>query len=219
LVVQAADVILNLVFLVLGTVLGSIGGVFYGAYMQQPKLRLSGMGNGESGSKGVRHFVVSLSNDAHFVGLRTPELRTRSKILVKQHLFGHTFRRDAVQAIASIRRASGVGGGQGLYVSSPGVDYQPRDKTTVNGGESLSVWLFVTDDRYPGKYFLYQPKSPQDYAAQVPSPEKMLDGEGDYIVHVSYLDDHRSVEFSIFVRKHLNGALYMETDTGGMLMQ
>ena len=206
-------IVQNLLFLVLGAILGAIFSAWVSIYLKRPQLKIVG-GGGGGGASGPGYFTnhVRVENRPGLWGIRLEELTIFGKGRHRPFEKGITVDRDpARECVASIHDKET---GQRIThlwwrsLANPG-QLQASVKA-INSAESWDLMIFARLNAEPLRYFIYQSANGQFDNVVVPHEEVKFHDTKRFVVRINYDYDRRKLEFEVTVRKGYDGRLYID---------
>jgi hypothetical protein len=204
---------LNLVFLVVGAVLGAWASL----YIKRPKLTPTsgGGGGGATNRPGYWTNHVGIENKPGLIGINFGETVIFGKGLHFEK--GVTVERDpAREIIASIYDKETGERITHLWwrsVDNPGT--VRASVKVINSAETWDLMLFARLNSEPLRYFIYQSANGEFGNIVVPDDEVKFRDTKRFVVRVNYNYGRRKLEFDITVRKGYDGRFHLEGKYAG----
>jgi hypothetical protein len=200
---EPLSLILNLVFLVVGAVLG----VWYTEFKKRPQLIVSGSGTVH---RGIKKHSITVTNNHGWIGLSLGPTA-----VLGRHVHGGVRRGIPIERNAAKDcRAHLFDKATGRPVT--GLHWRSRDDpnrydaaVTIPSGEQASLMLFAALEAVPDRYFVFEPDPTGPDGVKVPPDRVQFSGEHNFEVRISSANAP-TITTDVTVRPDYSGHLYVE---------
>jgi len=203
-----ANLALTIICSAVTLVVGMFLGVWYGHFVDRPKLNLAGSMGGSS--NGVSVFGVLISNPPGILGLNLRRTMIFGKLIHQSVVKGLPVdRKPANECLAKIRDKES---GEHIDLLFWKIDNETRQQVTIRSGRECLLPIFARRQTDELRYYIWRPQ----VGAVPPAPiigagAISLMGTRTFTVRIDY-SSTRHLEFDLIVRYGLNGEVSVGTD-------